>query len=160
MEAVTLIDLLRRAGIEVVTAGLDQHPVVASRGVRLLPDTTLDQVQDQDFDMMVLPGGLPGSDNLDQDPRIHRLLQRLAASGRYTAAICAAPKVLAHAGLLADKSATSYPGVLDQPVVIDGKVITSRGPGTAMDFGLTLIEQLLGKAKRDSVEAALVRPAR
>lgn len=169
MEAVTLIDLLRRAGIEVVTAGLDQHPVVASRGVRLLPDTTLDQVQDQDFDMMVLPGGLSGSDNLDQDPRIHRLLQRLAASGRYTAAICAAPKVLAHAGLLADKSATSYPGVLDhmnlprvrvldQPVVIDGKVITSRGPGTAMDFGLTLIEQLLGKTKRNSVEAALVRP--
>lgn len=171
LEAVTLIDLLRRAGIQVVTAGLDAQPVVASRGVRLLPDTTLEQVQEDDFDMMVLPGGLPGSDNLDHDPRIHRLLQRLAADGRYTAAICAAPKVLAHAGLLADKRATSYPGVLDhmnlprvrvldQPVVIDGKVITSRGPGTAMDFALTLIEQLLGKAKRQEVEAALVRPAR
>lgn len=171
LEAVTLIDLLRRAGIQVVTAGLDAQPVVASRGVRLLPDTTLEQVQEDDFDMMVLPGGLPGSDNLDHDPRIHRLLQRLAADGRYTAAICAAPKVLAHAGLLTDKSATSYPGVLDhmnlprvrvldQPVVIDGKVITSRGPGTAMDFALTLIEQLLGKAKRQEVEAALVRPAR
>jgi 4-methyl-5(b-hydroxyethyl)-thiazole monophosphate biosynthesis len=166
LEAVTIIDLLRRAGIEVVSAGLEQGAVTASRGTMLLPDTTLDTVLEDDFDMLVLPGGLPGADHLDRDPRIHRLLQRLSASGRYTAAICAAPKVLASAGLLDGKSATSYPGFLEPfprveavaaPVVADGKVITSRGPGTAMDFALALIEVLAGNATRDQVEEKLVR---
>ncbi len=168
LEAVTIIDLLHRAGIEVVTAGLEPGPVQAAHGVTLIPDTTLDAVLERDFDMMVLPGGLPGSDHLDNDPRIHELLKRLAASDRYTAAICAAPKVLANAGLLSGKRATSYPGFLDkmdlpevdvqlQPVVTDGKVVTGRGPGTAMDFALELIAVLKGRAKRDEVEAGLVR---
>jgi len=170
LEAVTIIDLLRRAGIHVTSAGLDAAPVRASRGTVLLPDTTLDAVQDQDFDMIVLPGGLPGADHLDADPRIHDLLQRLHADGKYVAAICAAPKVLASSGLLNGRRATSYPGSLDgintedlqyqqDAVVIDGTIITSRGPGTAMDFALTLIEQLLGKQKRDEVETPLQRPA-
>jgi len=169
LEAVTIIDLLRRAGVEVVAAGLQGGPVKASRGVVLLPDAPLDEVMEQEFDLVVLPGGLPGADHLDQDPRIRRLLQRMAAQGRYTAAICAAPKVLAGAGLLDGKRATSYPGVLDrmslprvkvdlQPVVRDGQVVTSRGPGTAMDFALELIELLCGAAKRAEVERALVRP--
>jgi 4-methyl-5(b-hydroxyethyl)-thiazole monophosphate biosynthesis len=166
LEAVTIIDLLRRAGIEVVSAGLAQGPVTASRGTVLVPDTTLEAVLEDDFDMLVLPGGLPGADHLDRDPRIHRLLQRLSASGRYTAAICAAPKVLANAGLLDGKFATSYPGFLEPfprveavaaPVVADGKVITSRGPGTAMDFALQLIETLTDRDTRDRVEAQLVR---
>lgn len=168
LEAVTLIDLLRRAGVEVVTAGLQPGPVKASRGVVLVPDTTLDEVMAQPFDLIVLPGGLPGADHLDRDPRIHTLLRRLSAEGRYTAAICAAPKVLAGAGLLEGKRATSYPGVLErmelpqvevdlQPVVRDGQVVTSRGPGTAMEFALTLIELLCGDAKRREVEAGLVR---
>jgi len=159
---------LRRAGIEVVSAGLDAQPVRASRGVTLVPDTTLDEVMLRDFDMVVLPGGLPGADHLDADPRIRELLKRTAAAGNYTAAICAAPKVLASAGLLDGKSATGYPGVLDalapdnvsisgDAVVQDGHVITSRGPGTAMDFSLDLIEALAGKARRDEVEAGLVR---
>lgn len=169
LEAVTLIDLLRRAGIEVVTAGLEEGPVECSRGVVLVPDTTLDEVSNDDFDMIVLPGGLPGSDHLQADPRVQALLKRMAQAGRYTAAICAAPKALASAGLLDGRQATSYPGVLEalqlpgtrlseQPVVIDGKVITSRGPGTAMDFALTLIEQLEGKEAREAVEAPLMRP--
>ena len=168
LEAVTIIDLLRRAGVEVITAGLDNQPVTASRGVVLLPDTDLDSVLQQQFDMIVLPGGLPGADHLDNDPRIHALLTRMAEQGKYTAAICAAPKVLANCGLLDGKQATSYPGVLDQmnlpkvnvdlkPVIRDGKVITSRGPGTAMDFALELIETLMGRDKRDQVEAGLVR---
>jgi 4-methyl-5(b-hydroxyethyl)-thiazole monophosphate biosynthesis len=168
LEAVTVIDLLRRAGVEVVTAGLDREPVRASRGVVLVPDTDLDSALAQDYDMVVLPGGLPGADHLDRDPRVRALLVRMAEGGRFTAAICAAPKVLASAGLLTGKQATSYPGVLDAlglpdtecrdvPVVIDGKVITSRGPGTAMDFALTLIEQLVGRARREEVEAQLVR---
>lgn len=168
LEAVTVIDLLRRAGIEVVTAGLDNAPVIASRGVTLIPDTTLDAVIDDLFDMVILPGGLPGADHLDNDPRIHQLLERTAAAGNYTAAICAAPKVLANAGLLDGHKATSYPGVLDKmdlpevnvnlkPVIRDNRVITSRGPGTAMDFALELIEVLEGRATRDEVEAGLVR---
>ena len=166
LEAVTVIDLLRRADIEVVSAGLDKQPVTARRGTVLLPDTTLDAVMEEEFDMIVLPGGLPGADHLDQDPRVHRLLQRLSKSGSYTAAICAAPKVLANAGLLSGKSATSYPGFLEPfpqvtavsaPVVTDGKVITSRGPGTAMDFALQLIETLKDRETRDRIEVQLVR---
>ena len=168
LEAVTVIDLLRRAGIEVVTAGLTDGPVTASRGVVLIPDRSLDQVLDDDFDMIVLPGGLPGADHLDADPRIHALLQRMAEQERYTAAICAAPKVLLNAGLLDGRKATAYPGVIDglmtensqllaEAVVTDGKVVTSRGPGTAMDFALTLIERLLGAAKREEVETPLMR---
>jgi 4-methyl-5(b-hydroxyethyl)-thiazole monophosphate biosynthesis len=168
LEAITVIDLLRRAGVEVVSAGLRDGPVRASRGTVVVPDTALDRVSAEDFDMIVLPGGLPGADHLDGDPRIHDLLMRQAGSGRYTAAICAAPRVLANAGLLDGKAATAYPGVvtgdryprvtvLDRPVVTDGKVITSRGPGTAMDFALQLIESLVGLDKRNEVETALVR---
>ena len=168
LEAVTIIDLLRRAGIEVVTAGLSDGPVTASRGVVMIPDHSLDQVLDDDFDMIVLPGGLPGADHLDADPRVHALLQRLAEQDRFTAAICAAPKVLLNAGLLDGHKATAYPGVMDDlmkpgsqymrdPVVIDGKVVTSRGPGTAMEFALTLIEQLSGADKRKEVEDPLIR---
>jgi len=171
LEAVTIIDLLRRAGIEVVTAGLDAQPVRASRGTVLIPDTTLDKVAERDFDMIVLPGGLPGADHLNADARLHAMLAQAANAGRFVAAICAAPKVLADAGLLDKRKATSYPGVLDalkvpgmvyceDAVVQDGKIITSRGPGTAMDFALVLIENLVGKDVRTRVEAGLQRPGR
>jgi len=152
----------------VVTAGLDDKPVKASRGMTLLPNVSLDQVLDESFDMIALPGGQPGADNLNSDPRIHDLLKRMAAQGKYTAAICAAPKVLATAGLLDGRKATSFPGVLAnmdlprvdvqlEPVVMDGMIMTSRGPGTAMDFALELVEKLAGKEKRDEVEKALAR---
>lgn len=169
LEAVTIIDLLRRAGIEVITAGLDDQPVKASRGVVLIPDTTLDEALKQEFDMVALPGGLPGADHLDQDQRIQKLLKQMAENKKFTVAICAAPKVLATAGLLDGKHATSFPGTLEKlqldnttletnAVVQDGKVITSRGPGTAMDFSLALIENLAGSEKRKEVEAGLQRP--
>ncbi|WP_126452112.1 DJ-1 family glyoxalase III [Sulfuriflexus mobilis] len=165
LEAVTIIDLLRRAGIEVISAGLDDQPVRASRGTVLIPDTDLDSALQQEFDMLVLPGGLPGADHLDKDPRIQSLVKAMATKDKYIAAICAAPKVLVSSGVLENKKATAYPGVLDalgraaeaEAVVQDGKVITSRGPGTAMDFALKLIEVLVGKAKCDEVEAGLVR---
>ena len=170
LEAITITDLLTRAGFNVVSAGLDDQPVTASRGMVLMPRINLDQAMQQDFDMIVLPGGLPGADHLNRDPRIHALLKKIHADGKYVAAICAAPKVLADAGLLQGKQATSFPGAIkniqdydidyqEQSVVIDDRIITSRGPGTAMDFALTLIELLAGKAKRDEVEAPLQRPA-
>jgi 4-methyl-5(b-hydroxyethyl)-thiazole monophosphate biosynthesis len=170
LEAITIVDLLRRAGIEVITAGLDDRPVRASRGTVLIPDTTLDEVQERGFDMVVLPGGLPGADHLNEDRRVHRLITEMAAGGKPVAAICAAPKVLARAGLLKGKTATSFPGAIpesdlagvhyvESPVVEDGNILTSRGPGTAMDFALALIERLAGRAKREEVEKPLQRPA-
>jgi len=167
LEAVTIIDLLRRAGIEVVTAGLKPGIVLASRGVRLVPDLTLDEALQDDYDMVVLPGGMPGASHLKEDARIIELLKKMAAAQKFTAAICAAPMVLAEAGILDGKQATCYPGSLDarpgvtlssEAVVQDGKVLTSRGPGTAMDFALALVEALAGAERRQQVEAALVRP--
>ena len=168
LEAVTIIDVLRRAEIEVITASLDSEMITASRDVKLIADMDLDTALQQDYDMCVLPGGLPGSDHLDNDSRIRELLIKLSNSEKFTAAICAAPKVLASAGLLNGKRATSYPGILDSMnvtdmeyvednVVKDGTVITSRGPGTAMEFALTLIETLVGKEKRNEVAKGLLK---
>lgn len=166
VEAVTIIDLLRRANVDVVVAGLEEGPITASRGVVLVPDINLDEVLDRDFDMVVLPGGTGGAQRLEADARIAELLQRMAQNDRYIAAICAAPKALASAGILEGRRATAYPGTLDglsgltpssAAIVQDGRVITSRGPGTAMDFALTLVELLCDRKKRDEVERALQR---
>ncbi len=171
LEAVTVIDLLRRAEIDVTTASLDTGstvtPVRASRGVVLLADITLDEAIKNHYDMVILPGGLPGADYLDKDSRVTSLIKKMNSENKYVAAICAAPKVLANAGILDNKKATSYPGVLKSMslektrlltdnVVIDGNVVTSRGPATAMDFALSLIEQLINKNKRDEVATALL----
>lgn len=168
LEAITVIDLLRRAEIEVVSAGLDDGPVVASRGTTIVPDVSLDEALEQEFDMVVLPGGMPGAQHLKDDPRIARLLKSMADQGRFVGAICAAPMVLAHAGLLTGRKATSYPGFLDDlgiegvrstgaAVESDGPIVTSRAAGTAMDFALKLIELLEGEDRRAAVEGQLVR---
>lgn len=168
LEAITLADLMVRAGFDVTTAGLDKQPVRASRGMTLVPDTDLDTALRQDYDLIVLPGGLPGADHLDNDPRLRQRLIDMAAADKYVAAICAAPKALAHAGLLSGRRATAYPGTLEKlelddvtisrdAIVRDGNVITSRGPGTAMDFALELIEILSDRATRDNVETGLAR---
>jgi 4-methyl-5(b-hydroxyethyl)-thiazole monophosphate biosynthesis len=168
LEAITITDLLVRAGIEVTTAGLDDKPVTASRGTTIIPDTSIDAIADQSFDLIVLPGGLPGADHLRDNNNLQRLLKDHAAKGKHIGAICAAPKALAAAGLLQGKKATAYPGVLealgndqidvtDTAIEIDGNIITSRGPGTAMDFALTLIELLEGSTRREEVNKQLVR---
>ncbi len=168
LEAITITDLLVRAGIHVTTCGLDDQPVTASRGTTIIPDTSIDKIVNDDFDLIVLPGGLPGADHLRDNPTLQTLIKKQAAANKYLAAICAAPKALAAAGVLTGKTATSFPGVLDalqdasitiseNAVEIDGNIITSRGPGTAMDFALSLIELLEGKEKRDEVNQQLVR---
>jgi 4-methyl-5(b-hydroxyethyl)-thiazole monophosphate biosynthesis len=155
IEAVTVVDLLRRAGIEVHTASLDGPLVTGSHGITVSADIALDAAVADDYDMIVLPGGMPGAEHLRNDARVISLLRRCAATGRFTAAICAAPTVLAHAGLLEERAATSFPGFLtaqsapgirlrDEPVVVDGKVVTSRGAGTALEFGLVLVGLLAG----------------
>lgn len=168
LEAITIVDLLRRAEIEVVTAALGANPVTGNHSISVRADAALDDVARDTFDMVVLPGGMPGAQHLREDPRVLDCLRRHAAAGRRTAAICAAPSVLAAAGLLDGRRATSFPGFLDDagpevqrstaPVVIDGTVVTSRGPGTAMDFALALVEELRGPGVRATVEARLQRP--
>lgn len=171
IEAVTVVDLLRRAGIEVHTASLGGREVTGSHGIAVLADLGLDEAAVEGYDMIVLPGGMPGTAHLKSDARVARLLQEFAAAGRYTAAICAAPSVLAHAGLLEGREATSFPGFLtpesapgirlsEEPVVVDDKVATSRGPGTAMAFGLRLIELLEGADARRQVQERLQIPSR
>jgi len=168
LEAVTITDLLTRAGVEVITAGLDEQTVLASRGLRILPDTSISKISDRLFDMVILPGGLPGANHLRDNVDVQNILKNHAKNNRYVAAICAAPKALASAGLLKNKTVTCYPGALDDApqddikitsnaLQIDGKVITSRGPGTAMDFALSLIELLEGTDKKRQVEKSLVR---
>lgn len=166
LEAVTLVNILRRAGVAVTLAGLSAGALKGARGITLQPDTTLDAALHEPFDMVVLPGGQPGTRNLQADPRVLNLVRQMTDQGKYVVAICAAPMVLATAGLLDGKRATCYPSCLDDfpkvtlqtaAIVEDGKLITSRGPGTAMDFALLLAERLAGKSKRDEVEAGLVR---
>ena len=166
LEAVTVINILRRAGVAVTLAGLTAGALRGSRGVLLMPDTTLDEALAHGYDMVVLPGGQPGTNRLKADARVLNLVQQMSSQGKYVTAICAAPSVLAAAGLLDGKRATCYPGSLDafpqvrqqhSAVEEDGKLITSRGPGTAMDFALLLVERLAGKSKRLEVEAGLQR---
>lgn len=168
LEAITITDLLVRAGVKVTTCGLDDQPVKASRGITIIPDTSIDKVLNLSFDLIVLPGGLPGADHLRDNEKLQTLIKKQARENKYLAAICAAPKALAQAGVLDGRKATGYPGVLnalqnnnisisDNAVEIDGNIVTSRGPGTAIDFALTLIELLEGSNKRDEVNKQLVR---
>jgi len=170
LEAITITDLLTRAQVEVVTAGLKPGPVKASRGTVVVPTTDIDHAARMEFDMVVLPGGLPGANHLRDDPLILAIIKKMAKEGKIVAAICAAPKALAAAGVLNGRTATCYPGTLDAEqhpaihlvddvVVSDNNIVTSRGPGTAMDFSLSLIEKLVGKEIRDQVETGLQRPA-
>ncbi|MDD4966148.1 DJ-1 family glyoxalase III [Halothiobacillus sp.] len=169
LEAVTVIDLLRRAKFQVAIISLREDEVTGTRGTRIVTDGNLALLEKQSvFDLVVMPGGQPGTDNLAADPRVIQLLKAQAAAGRWVAALCAAPKVLAKAGLIKDKRITHYPGALtateqqgatvtDNPVEVDGKLITGRSPGAAMDFALMLIEQMAGAELRQTIEADLVR---
>ena len=163
MEAVCVVDVLRRAGAEVTTAGTQPGPIQASRRVVVLPDTTLDQVDPDEFDMIVIPGGAKGVDVLKADPIVKLILQKMNGQGKYVTAICAGPIVLAEAGLLKGRAVTSYPGVggllegahlKSDRVVVDGKIVTSQGPGTAIEFALKLAEILQGKARAEEVAKA------
>jgi len=166
IEAVTVIDVLRRAELEVVVAGLTEGVLVGSRGVRVEPDTTLDRVDPTGFDVVVLPGGLAGAEAMMADERVLDLVRAHRAAGRTTAAICAAPMVLAAAGVEEGLEVTSHPSVRarlgrasvrDAPrVVRSGDVLTSQGPGTAMEFALALVADLAGEDVKDALAAAMV----
>jgi protein deglycase len=153
IEAVTVIDVLRRAGIAVTSVFLQKNPVIGSHAIAVTADKSIDDIHSSDFDCIVLPGGMPGSNNLKEDVRVISLVREFAGSGRITAALCAAPLVLGHAGVLAGKRATCFPGFEEQmtgatalpdPVVRDGSVITGKGPGCAIPFALELVAAMAG----------------
>lgn len=166
IEAVTIIDVLRRAGIEVTVAGTQKGPLKGSRGISVVADASLDEVDPSLFDMMAIPGGTQGVERLKEHPQIFFLLGEFTARGKPIGAICAAPSLLAAAGLLCGKQVTSHPSVqpqvapaslyTEERVVVDGKIITSRGPGTAMEFALKLVEILEGSQKVSELKAAMV----
>jgi 4-methyl-5(b-hydroxyethyl)-thiazole monophosphate biosynthesis len=163
IETVTPIDLLRRAGVEVVIAALTTELLVTGRsGLTLRADTTLAAVGDRAFDCIFLPGG-PGVAHLRSDPRIRPLLLRQHAAGNWLAAICAAPTVLHDAGLLTGRRYTAHasvaaelPAILaHERTVCDGRLLTSRGAGTSLDFALLLVEKLVSPAQAQAIAAAI-----
>jgi 4-methyl-5(b-hydroxyethyl)-thiazole monophosphate biosynthesis len=166
IEAVTIIDVLRRAGVTVRVVGLTTRAVTGAHGITLECDGLLDEVRTEEFAMLVLPGGMPGTTNLAADGRVLALARALESSGRTVAAICAAPLVLERAGLLGGREVTSYPSVRDKLtsarvlatpcVVSSGPVITSQGVGTALEFALTLVAELAGPARARELGAALL----
>jgi 4-methyl-5(b-hydroxyethyl)-thiazole monophosphate biosynthesis len=167
IETVSIIDVLRRAGLNVVIAGLKPGELSGARQIRLLPDTTLDKVKDEDFDVVILPGGQPGVDHLRGDARVLEILRRMNQKKKLIGAICAAPLVLRDAGLTQGIQLTSYPSIqselsasryLTSRVVVDGNVVTSRGPGTAIEFALKLAELILGKEKAEELGETLLAP--
>ena len=169
LEAVTLIDVLRRADLDVTVASAEERRMLTcARGTRITADAMLLDVLAQDFDLIVLPGGMPGAQTLGElEPLAERVRQQ-AAGGREFAAICAAPAVALHAyGVLKGRRVTCYPGMsdrlggsvfVDQPVVVDGNCITSQGPATALEFALTLVERLAGRSKPREVSADMLVP--
>ncbi len=173
IEGIVVIDVLRRADFEVVTASLGEGPVRASRQTRHVADMTLDEVISKGltFDLIVLPGGGKGAENLAADPRIASLLKKMKEDGKWIGAICAAPNVLLKNQILEEKDRfTLYPGTMtgshpgyrsDERVVVSGRIITGKGPGAAFEFALALVEELGGAALREKVSGPMfLQPVR
>ena len=162
IEFVTVADILRRAGLDVVTAGLAEGLIEGSHKIKMMPDTSLDKIKPEEFDAVVLPGGSPGFINLKNDERVLRILQDMNEAGKYVCAICAAPSVLIKAGVLEGRKATVSPAgreemkasteYVDERVVTDRKLVTSQSPGTAMEFALKLVEAFAGLEKMREIK--------
>ena len=161
-EALVPADLMRRAGIEVTLVGVSGPQVAGAHGITVAADATLDQVDPAQVELVVLPGGLGGVASVEACPAALELVRQVYAAGRYVAAICAAPTILANLGILGTRKAVCYPGLEDQlgqaqalpgqQVVVDGNVITGEAPGAAFAFGLKLIEVLKGAHIADQVK--------
>lgn len=160
IETITVVDILRRAGARVDLAGTQPEPIEGSRGVRILADVLLSEIDHKDYDLVVLPGGQPGTTNLQNNESVIGIIRDMNEDKKTVAAICAAPMVLQTAGVLKDHTATSHPSVQEKlngvhysedRVVVDGNLVTSRSPGTAMEFALKLVEILFGPERVQTV---------
>jgi len=166
IEAVCIIDVLRRAGADVTAASVGDRQITASRGVKIVADCRIEDCREIDFDLIALPGGMPGAVHLRDSQPLMDLLRRHRAADGWYGAICAAPAVvLSHHGLLGGRQATSHPAFAEQladgkavnsRVVVDGKCVTSQGPGTAIEFALTLVALLMGEARAAEVAAPMM----
>ncbi|MGN0982244.1 MAG: DJ-1 family glyoxalase III [Candidatus Limivicinus sp.] len=166
VEALTVVDLLRRAKIGCDIVALEESSqITGSHGISVGADKTFSQLNVEEYDGLILPGGLRGVNNLAADERVLALLRRFAEAGKLTAAICAGPTVLAKAGLLQGRKATCYPGMEDQltgtiactePVVADGNILTSRGLGTAIPFALALVAYFSGEKQAQALAKSIV----
>jgi 4-methyl-5(b-hydroxyethyl)-thiazole monophosphate biosynthesis len=165
MEAITIIDVLRRAGATVIIASVDKIMIKAARGIEFKANILIKDCMDEQFDLIVLPGGIPGAKNLRDSKDLEILLKKQAEQQKYYGAICASPAVvLHHYGLITPGRVTCHPGfahhidngnIIESSVVVDEKCITSRGAGTACDFALTLVEQLYSEEKKREVAQGL-----
>ncbi|NQU95794.1 MAG: DJ-1/PfpI family protein [Candidatus Omnitrophica bacterium] len=166
IEAIAPVDILRRAGVKVTVAGLSGLEIEGAHGVKFTADSKLDGLKEE-FDAVILPGGGLGAENLSKSYEVRVLVKEMHLKGKIVAAICASPAVvLAPMGILNDKKITCYPSeknslpsnvtFIDKPVVVDGLIVTSKGPGTAISFGLKLTELLLGKDAADSLKKKLL----
>jgi 4-methyl-5(b-hydroxyethyl)-thiazole monophosphate biosynthesis len=165
IEATAIIDILRRGNIDVTLAGLDASDITGAHQLSVTTETTLSQALESAFDAIVLPGGEPGTTNLQNSELLKRALYDFAAANKVVAAICAAPRILDALGLLDGKRATSYPGTKpdmtrctysEDAVVVDGAIITSRGPGTAMAFAYALLEFLQSSETSQELKEAMI----
>ncbi|MBL7157852.1 MAG: DJ-1/PfpI family protein [Candidatus Omnitrophica bacterium] len=166
IEGIAPVDILDRAGVNVKVAGLSKREVISGHGVKISTDAKLDEFEEE-FDCVVFPGGSLGAENLSKSETVKNIIKKMHAEGKIIAAICASPAVvLAPTGILKGKKATCYPGMektfpasvkfVDEEVVVDGNIITSKGPGTAHLFGLKLAELLAGKTARDAVKTKML----
>ena len=163
IEATTIIDVLRRAELKVVTAALSGITVKGSSGVKIIADTELKNINPDEFAAIVLPGGYPGYVNLAESEKVLEIIKEFNSQNKTVAAICGAPTVLARAEILNNRNATVYPGLekelpnpVDKRIVIDGNIITSQGPGTTMEFALKLVEILSGENKAKELKEQLL----
>lgn len=168
IEGITVIDILRRAKIDVTMAGLHDGIITGAHGIKITPDTEIYTIEPGNYDMLFLPGGQPGADNLNNEERVKVLINDFYDSGKLVGAICAAPYVLGQAGILKGKHATSYPGYLEQmgegvmyeeeKVVVDGTIITSRGPGTAAYVAFAIVKKLVGPEIANKLKTGMLYP--
>jgi len=167
IETSTIVDVLRRADVEVTVASLSEGPVEGAREMKFIPDKSTGGVDVMDFDAVVCPGGAPGYENLRKDQRVIDMIRRAFDSNKLVAAVCASPAVLSDAGVLEGKACTIYPGMEDELkkgggkpkdgiVVVDGNVITSKGPATALPFALKVVEKLVGKDVAEEVRKRIL----
>jgi 4-methyl-5(b-hydroxyethyl)-thiazole monophosphate biosynthesis len=166
IEAITPVDVLRRAGIDVVTVSVTgKTEVTGSHNIKIITDTLIEEVKDDQADMLILPGGMPGALNLNSNETLKEMLRKHSGTGRQLGAICAAPLVLGEMGLLENKTATCYPGfenhlkgadVTANPVETSGNIVTGKGVGAAMKFALEIVAQLIDKKTADELAAKMV----
>jgi 4-methyl-5(b-hydroxyethyl)-thiazole monophosphate biosynthesis len=167
VEAVTPIDILRRGGIDVIIAGVGESNIIGSHGIKIQCDTTIEQIDADDYDGVVIPGGLPGADNISESEEAGRFIESIYQGKKLVAAICASPSiVLSPLKILDGRKSTGYPGFENRfsefvelktdKVVVDGNIITSKGPGTAADFSFAILEYLVGVEQAESVARAML----